>query len=74
MPTIALIDGIKIQVFADHRPPHFHVVAAEEEVVVRISDLTVLQGRMRKASLRRALDWAEANRQEIEDAWNKLNP
>lgn len=73
MPTIAVIDGIKIQVFADHRPPHFHVVAAEQEAVVRISDLVVIRGSMRKGTLRKALDWAEANMQEIEDAWDKLN-
>jgi hypothetical protein len=74
MPTIALIDGIKIQVFADHRPPHFHVVAAEQVIVIRISDLAVIRGSMRKGTLRKALDWAEAHKQEIEDAWTRLNP
>jgi hypothetical protein len=25
----------------DHRPPHFHIVAPDFQVLVRISDLTV---------------------------------
>jgi len=28
----------------DHRPPHFHIVAPDFQVLVRISDLTVIAG------------------------------
>ncbi|WP_425351471.1 DUF4160 domain-containing protein [Methylocystis bryophila] len=29
----------------DHRPPHFHIVAPDFQVLVRISDLAVIAGR-----------------------------
>jgi len=28
----------------DHHPPHFHIVGPEFQVLVRISDLTVIAG------------------------------
>lgn len=73
MPTIAIVDGIKIQVFADHRPPHFHAVKGEYEVLVAVADLKVRQGSMRRSDLNKVLAWAEANKAEIEDEWNRLN-
>lgn len=48
MPTIAMFDGIKIQVFADHNPPHFHAVKAEFEILISIGSWQILQGSMRR--------------------------
>lgn len=74
MPTIGTTDGIKIQVFADdHNPPHFHAVTAEFEVLVRLSDMQVMQGSMRRSDLDKVIAWANAHRQEIENEWNRLN-
>jgi hypothetical protein len=37
MPTVAVIDGISVRFYNDeHPPPHFHVVAAEHQAVIRI--------------------------------------
>jgi hypothetical protein len=49
-------------------------VTADDEVLVRIADFAVIRGRMRRSDLEKALGWAAANRQEIENAWNRLNP
>ncbi|WP_292182546.1 DUF4160 domain-containing protein [Mesorhizobium sp.] len=40
-----MFDGIKIQVFADHNPPHFHAVKAEFEVLISIGSWEILQAR-----------------------------
>lgn len=74
MPTIGITNGIKIQVFADdHNPPHFHAVIAEYEVLVRIDNLEILRGVMRRGDLNKVRTWADAHRRELEDEWNRLN-
>ena len=73
MPTIGSIGGIKIQVFADHNPPHFHAVIAEFEVLIRLSDFKVLQGSMRRSDLDKVIAWAKEHKEEIENEWNRLN-
>ncbi len=43
MPTIAIVDGVKILMFYnDHIPPHFHAILAEDEVVIAILNLDVI--------------------------------
>jgi hypothetical protein len=42
MPTVAVIDGVKIQFYAaEHPPPHFHAVFAEYRASIGIADLRV---------------------------------
>jgi len=37
MPTIAIVDGVKILMFYnDHSPPHFHAVLGDDEMLVSI--------------------------------------
>jgi Domain of unknown function (DUF4160) len=46
MPTVAVVEGVKIQIFAEeHPPPHFHAQSAEHRVRIEISSLRVLNGR-----------------------------
>jgi hypothetical protein len=76
MPTIVKLGNLKIQIFADdHNPPHFHIVTPDHEVLVRLSDLTVMAGSMDRRSLDFALDWvrADKNRDLLTDEWNRLN-
>jgi hypothetical protein len=74
MPTIAAFDGIKIILYAaDHAPPHFHVIHAEHEAMVRIADLTVIAGEIPRSILRKALDWAEQNQGALALRWVQLN-
>lgn len=45
MPTIAIIDGVKIQMFYDdHTPPHFHAIIGDQEVLIAIRTLDVIRG------------------------------
>ncbi|ODN70520.1 DUF4160 domain-containing protein [Methylobrevis pamukkalensis] len=37
MPTVAMVDGVKIMFYADdHPPPHFHALLAEHAAVIDI--------------------------------------
>lgn len=74
MPTIAKIGNIKIQIFAsDHNPPHFHVVTAEYEVLIAVSNFTILRGSIRRRDLDIALQWARVNRETLKNEWKRLN-
>jgi hypothetical protein len=45
MPTIDLIDGIKICIYCgEHRPPHFHALYNEYEVVLEIETCEIYAG------------------------------
>jgi hypothetical protein len=45
MPTIAIIDGVRIVMYwNDHTPPHFHALVAEHRAVIEIDALTMVGG------------------------------
>lgn len=70
MPTIQTIGSAKIQMyFADHNPPHFHIVTPDSECKVRINDLTVIAGR-RAPDMKAAMNWTEDNQALLMDTWN----
>jgi hypothetical protein len=57
----------------DHRPPHFHVVSPDFQVLVRISDLTVIAGEARPGQIADALSWAREHREYLALRWAELN-
>ncbi len=74
MPVIHRIGSVSIRIYADdHRPPHFHIASPEFEVIVRLSDLTVIAGRAPQRALAPAMAWARQNRQLLAAKWNELN-
>jgi hypothetical protein len=58
--------------FADHPPPHFHVVGHDGAAQVRIDTLEVIASSGR-IDLREALAWAEENRELLEREWDRLS-
>ena len=47
MPTIELLDGIKINIYPNEHPlPHFHAIYAEYEALIRIDDLKIEKGKL----------------------------
>ena len=56
----------------DHRPPHFHIVGADFQVVVRIADLTVIAGAARRAQIAEAMAWAAQHREMLALKWVEL--
>jgi len=57
----------------DHAPPHFHIEAPDFEVLVRISDLSVIAGEARPAQIADVLRWAERERPTLTLKWAELN-
>jgi len=73
MPTLAIVDGVKIQLYFDeHAPPHFHAVFAEFVVQIQIDPLQVLRGSLPPAKLQVVLAWAEKNNDKLMSAWTTL--
>lgn len=73
MPRLQRFSTTEIAIyFADHPPPHFHVLGREGAAQVAIESLEVIamSGRV---YLREALEWAEANRTFLEAKWVELN-
>ena len=71
MPTVAIVDGVKIQLFArEHPPPHFHAVFAEYRASIEIAGLQVMQGSLPPAKLAAVIRWAEQHRGALLRNWN----
>lgn len=52
MPTIEILDGIKINFYTnEHPPPHFHAIYGEYEALVRIDNLEVEKGQLPKQNI-----------------------
>jgi hypothetical protein len=73
MPTVAVIDGVKIQFFArEHPPPHFHAVMAEYEAQFEIETLHVLKGKLPPAIHSHLLSWARPRKEALRHAWDEI--
>lgn len=65
MPTVAVVDGVKIVFYAkEHAPPHFHAKIAEYQAVIDIETLEIVEGALPRGKRKKVLAWA-AVRQEI---------
>jgi hypothetical protein len=70
MPTIAIVDGVKIQMFyGDHTPAHFHAIIGGQEMLVGIRTLDVMRGSLPPATQRRVLAWAREHQGELALNW-----
>ncbi len=74
MPTLQRFGSFSVRIYADdHRPPHFHIVAPDFQVLVRISDLTVIAGEARPTQIAEALAWAQTHQAMLALKWAELN-
>jgi len=75
VPTITTIDGVKITMYPDDQaPPHFHVLTPDGEAQIRIDNLAVIRGRLRRSDLAKVIEWASGkNRVALMNEWNRLN-
>jgi hypothetical protein len=70
MPTVAVVEGVKIQLFAqEHPPPHFHAEFAEYRAQIDIVTLDVLRGHLPPAKLAVVVSWAKSRREALMRAW-----
>jgi len=74
MPELHRLGSVSVRMYADdHHPPHFHIVAPDFQVLVRISDLRVIEGAARPAQIAEAIAWARAHRESLALKWAELN-
>ena len=74
MPTLKRFGAVFVRMYADDDlPPHFHIVAPDFQVLVRISDLVVIAGEARPAQLAEILAWARTHRENLALTWAELN-
>ncbi len=73
MPTVAIVEGVKIQFYPrEHPPPHFHAVFAEYRAQIDIASLSVIKGRLPRAKLRIVVSWAATRREALQHAWEAV--
>jgi hypothetical protein len=73
MPRLKRFASCEIAMFfADHPPPHFHVLGRDGATQVRIDTLEVIASSGR-IDLREALEWAAQNRALLEAKWAELS-
>lgn len=74
MPVLQRFGAVSVRMYADdHRPPHFHIVAPDFQVLVGISDLTVIEGKARAADIAEAMGWARLHQDLLALKWAQLN-
>lgn len=75
MPTLEIIDGIKINIYnGDHRPPHIHAIYNEFEVLIIIEGSQIYAGDLPDRQLKKAFDWLAGNAEWALIVFYELNP
>jgi hypothetical protein len=70
VPTVAIVDGVKIQFYArEHPPAHFHAVFAEHRAQISIDSLQIPKGTLPPAKAFAVISWAEPRRDALWRAW-----
>jgi hypothetical protein len=74
MPTLRRFGSVSVRMYADdHRPPHFHIVGPDFQVLARVSDLGIIAGKARPGQIAEAMAWAAEHRDMLVLKWAELN-
>lgn len=75
MPTLKIIDSIKIDIYSrEHPPPHFHVLFAEYEELIIIETLETYVGYIPATQRKKVINWAMTQKQMLTENFKRLNP
>jgi hypothetical protein len=75
MPTIKIIDSVKIDLYSrEHPPPHFHAIYADTEALIVIQDFSIYAGNLPKPQLNKVMDWAREHQDMLFENFKRLNP
>ncbi len=73
MPRLVRFSSTEIAMyFADHPPPHFHVLGRNGQAQIAIEDFRVI-ARSGRVDLTEALAWAAEHRDELAARWIELS-
>ena len=71
MPTVAIVEGVKIVVyFNEHPPPHFHAKVVEHQAVIDIDSPELTAGSLPVAKRRKVLAWASTRQAALRKAFH----
>ncbi len=74
MPTLIIIEGVKISIFPnEHNPPHLHVDFAEYSCLIEISTLNVIKGEIPLKMYKKIQMWIATNQTKLLEMFNELN-
>ncbi len=73
MNTLYRDGKLKISVYADHAPAHFHVRTPDGDSMVDLATLEELAGTANRKLLVKAIAWAMENQDLLAAEWRKLN-
>jgi len=73
MNTIYREGKLKISVYADHAPVHFHVRTPDGDSAVDLQTMAEIVGCANRKLLAKAIGWALKNKPLIQSEWDKLN-
>jgi hypothetical protein len=75
MPTIKIIDSIKVDIYSrEHPPPHFHVLFAENGELIVIEHLETYIGYIPAPQIKKVIKWAESQKNLLLNNFKCLNP
>ncbi len=75
MPTLIILDGIKISIYpSEHNPPHIHVDYTEYHALLDITNLTLLKGEIPGKIFKKAVEWAALYQANLLNTFKELNP
>ena len=55
--------------YDDHAPPHFHARYGNDEILIRISPLGVLKGKLQPRALSLVMEWAQTHQEDLIQTW-----
>lgn len=73
MVTMKRMDGFKIEVRTDHNPPHFHITAADADLVIDLRSFEIVAGSAPRKVAEKAIAWAKDHQEELLAKWSELN-
>ena len=75
MPTLKIVDSIKIDVYSlEHPPPHFHAIYAEYEELIEIKTLATYIGNLPKTQRNKVIEWDKTKQEYLMQNFQRLNP
>ena len=73
MTTLAVLERVKIMIFANgHPPPHFHAQYGEFEVLISIATGDALEGSLPRPKMRALRRWFEPRQEELAYVWTEI--
>jgi hypothetical protein len=70
MATVAIVDGVKIMLYAnEHPPPHFHAKFAEFHAVIDVKELAIVRGSLPPSKSKAVIQWAAGRQEALRSAF-----